>query len=123
VILFDFPAEPSEYLRRIGRTGRAGRHGKVSIMVYGKQRIAAKTVLQASREGKKIDPSHENSDEEDEEAEESEEEKRKNERKWVTAEQFQKKKAFKKNPIMKSVDGGDKRKQSIPSWVNKKSGK
>ena len=37
VILFDFPQEPSEYLRRIGRTGRAGRAGKATVLVYGKQ--------------------------------------------------------------------------------------
>eukprot|EP01041_Mallomonas_annulata_P002774 gene2773-5462_t len=37
VVLFDFPAEPSEYVRRVGRTGRAGRRGKVTVLVYGKQ--------------------------------------------------------------------------------------
>jgi len=56
VILFDFPFEPSEYLRRVGRTGRAGRPGTATVLVYGKQVGAAKTVMRASIEGKKIEP-------------------------------------------------------------------
>jgi superfamily II DNA/RNA helicase len=56
VILFDFPHEPSEYLRRVGRTGRAGRHGRVTILAYGRQVDAAKAVIRASTEGKKIQP-------------------------------------------------------------------
>ena len=78
VILFDFPAEPSEYLRRVGRTGRAGNRGKATILgkkllwdiriagyfffrakVYGKQVPVAKAVIQASIDGKKIEPSNE----------------------------------------------------------------
>jgi ATP-dependent RNA helicase DDX18/HAS1 len=59
VILFDFPREPSEYIRRVGRTGRAGRRGKVTVLVYGRQVSAARMVVQASLEGKKIDPSKE----------------------------------------------------------------
>eukprot|EP01038_Epipyxis_sp_PR26KG_P005028 gene5028-7017_t len=56
VILFDFPQEPSEYVRRVGRTGRAGRSGRVTVLVYGKQVPVAKAVLQASIDGKRIDP-------------------------------------------------------------------
>lgn len=56
VILFDFPQEPSEYVRRIGRTGRAGRSGKATILVHGRQVAIAKQVLSASIEGKRIDP-------------------------------------------------------------------
>ncbi|KAJ1432680.1 P-loop containing nucleoside triphosphate hydrolase protein [Ochromonadaceae sp. CCMP2298] len=56
VILFDFPAEPSEYLRRVGRTGRAGREGMATILAYGRQVAVAKTVMRASIEGKKIEP-------------------------------------------------------------------
>ena len=56
VILFDFPAEPSEYVRRIGRTGRAGRAGKATILVHGRQVPIAKQVVTASIEGKRIDP-------------------------------------------------------------------
>jgi superfamily II DNA/RNA helicase len=56
VVLFDFPQEPSEYLRRVGRTGRAGRSGRATILVYGKQLPAAREVMKASKEGKKIKP-------------------------------------------------------------------
>jgi ATP-dependent RNA helicase DDX18/HAS1 len=37
VALFDFPRDPSEYVRRVGRTGRAGRVGRVTAFVIGKQ--------------------------------------------------------------------------------------
>jgi superfamily II DNA/RNA helicase len=56
VVLFDFPQEPSEYLRRIGRTGRAGRPGRVTILAYGRQLAAARLVMRASKEGRKIQP-------------------------------------------------------------------
>lgn len=56
VILFDFPQEPSEYVRRVGRTGRAGRPGKCTILVQGRQVPIAKQVLGASIDGKRIEP-------------------------------------------------------------------
>lgn len=56
MILFDFPQEPSEYIRRIGRTGRAGRAGLATILVYGRQVDVARTVMRASIEGKRIEP-------------------------------------------------------------------
>ena len=56
VILFDFPFDPSEYIRRVGRTGRAGRGGKATVLAYGKQVSIAKKILSASIQGKKIDP-------------------------------------------------------------------
>lgn len=56
VVLFDFPQEPSEYVRRVGRTGRAGRPGKVTVLVHGRQVPIAKQVIGASIEGKKIEP-------------------------------------------------------------------
>lgn len=56
VILFDFPLEPSEYVRRVGRTGRAGRNGKATIMAYGRQVSIAKNVITSSINGKRIDP-------------------------------------------------------------------
>lgn len=56
VILFDFPSEPSEYVRRVGRTGRAGRLGQATVLVHGKQVAIAKQVLSASIDGKRIDP-------------------------------------------------------------------
>lgn len=57
MILFDFPQEPSEYLRRVGRTGRAGRKGKATVLVYGKQLPAARAVMRLATEGKRIQPS------------------------------------------------------------------
>ena len=56
VVLFDFPQEPSEYVRRVGRTGRAGRPGKATVLVYGRQVGIAKQVLAASSDGQKIEP-------------------------------------------------------------------
>lgn len=56
VILFDFPQEPSEYVRRVGRTGRAGRFGRATVLVHGRQVSIAKQVLGASSQGKRIDP-------------------------------------------------------------------
>lgn len=56
VILYDFPQEPSEYVRRVGRTGRAGRSGKVTVLVHGRQVGTAKKVIGASAEGKRIEP-------------------------------------------------------------------
>ncbi|RZS16204.1 hypothetical protein BHM03_00048161 [Ensete ventricosum] len=38
VVLFDFPRDPSEYVRRVGRTARgAGGKGKAYVFVVGKQ--------------------------------------------------------------------------------------
>ncbi len=38
VVLFDFPREPSEYVRRVGRTARgAGGEGVVTVLVLGRQ--------------------------------------------------------------------------------------
>ena len=38
VVLFDFPRDPSEYVRRAGRTSRgAGNQGTVTILALGRQ--------------------------------------------------------------------------------------
>ena len=38
VVLFDFPRDPSEYVRRVGRTARgAGGEGVVSVLVLGRR--------------------------------------------------------------------------------------
>lgn len=38
VVLFDFPRDPSEYIRRVGRTARgAGGRGLVTALVLGRQ--------------------------------------------------------------------------------------
>ena len=35
VVLFDFPKDPAEYVRRVGRTARAGRAGASTVLAYG----------------------------------------------------------------------------------------
>ncbi|XP_002964717.2 DEAD-box ATP-dependent RNA helicase 50 [Selaginella moellendorffii] len=45
VILFDYPRDPSEYIRRVGRTARAGGAGKVFVFVVGKQVSLARKVM------------------------------------------------------------------------------
>ena len=37
VVLFDFPRDPSEYVRRVGCTARAGIKGVVTVLVLGRQ--------------------------------------------------------------------------------------
>ena len=56
VVLYDFPQEPSEYVRRVGRTGRAGRSGLATVLVSGRQVGIAKKVIGASIAGNRIEP-------------------------------------------------------------------
>ena len=52
VILFDFPRDPSEYVRRVGRTARGARGvGKAFIFVVGKQVSLASKIMERSRKG------------------------------------------------------------------------
>ncbi|GAA0164466.1 RNA helicase [Lithospermum erythrorhizon] len=52
VILFDYPRDPSEYVRRVGRTARgAGGVGKAFIFVVGKQVSLAQRVVDRNRKG------------------------------------------------------------------------
>jgi ATP-dependent RNA helicase DDX18/HAS1 len=45
VILFDFPRDPAEYVRRVGRTARAGRTGTSTVFAYGWQLPIAKEIM------------------------------------------------------------------------------
>lgn len=52
VVLFDFPRDPSEYVRRVGRTARGARgKGKAFIFVVGKQVSLASRILERNRKG------------------------------------------------------------------------
>ncbi|GAU33656.1 hypothetical protein TSUD_310640 [Trifolium subterraneum] len=52
VILFDYPRDPSEYVRRVGRTARgASGQGKAFIFVVGKQVSLASKVMERNRKG------------------------------------------------------------------------
>jgi ATP-dependent RNA helicase DDX18/HAS1 len=50
VVIFDFPKDPAEYLRRVGRTSRAGRVGTCTVFAYGWQLPVAREVM-----GSKLD--------------------------------------------------------------------
>ena len=52
VVLFDFPRDPSEYLRRAGRTARGlDGTGRVSILALGRQVPLARGVVEMGRSG------------------------------------------------------------------------
>ena len=45
VLLFDFPKDPAEYVRRVGRTARAGRTGACTVLAYGWQLPIARQIM------------------------------------------------------------------------------
>lgn len=45
VLLFDFPKDPAEYVRRVGRTARAGRAGASTVLAYGWQLPIARKIM------------------------------------------------------------------------------
>lgn len=52
VVLFDFPRDPSEYVRRVGRTARgAGGRGTVSSLVLGRQVPLARDIIERNQKG------------------------------------------------------------------------
>ncbi|OMO77542.1 hypothetical protein COLO4_25110 [Corchorus olitorius] len=52
VVLFDFPRDPSEYVRRVGRTARgAGGQGKAFVFVVGKQVSLARKIIERNQKG------------------------------------------------------------------------
>ncbi|KAG2669716.1 hypothetical protein I3760_14G046400 [Carya illinoinensis] len=52
VVLFDFPRDPSEYVRRVGRTARgASGKGKAFVFVVGKQVSLARNIMARNQKG------------------------------------------------------------------------
>lgn len=52
VVLFDFPRDPSEYVRRVGRTARgAAGTGVVSVLVLGRQVRVAQQIINRNQQG------------------------------------------------------------------------
>jgi ATP-dependent RNA helicase DDX18/HAS1 len=51
VVIFDFPKDPAEYVRRVGRTARAGRPGTCTVFAYGWQLPIARSVMGAKLPG------------------------------------------------------------------------
>ena len=65
VVIFDFPKDPAEYVRRVGRTARAGRVGSSTVFAYAWQLPIARKIM-----GSKLDSftvASDNFDNEDEE--------------------------------------------------------
>jgi ATP-dependent RNA helicase DDX18/HAS1 len=52
VVLFDYPGDPSEYVRRVGRTARgASGNGKAFVFAVGNQVSLAKRVMERNMKG------------------------------------------------------------------------
>jgi len=55
VVLFDFPRDPSEYVRRAGRTARgAGGSGRLTSLVLGRQVALAKEIMSRNAAGQSL---------------------------------------------------------------------
>ena len=53
VVIFDFPKDPAEYVRRVGRTARAGREGHCTVLAYGWQLPIARKIMGKEKVDKK----------------------------------------------------------------------
>jgi ATP-dependent RNA helicase DDX18/HAS1 len=55
VVLFDYPRDPSEYVRRVGRTARgASGDGKAFVFAVGKQVSLARRVMERNLKGQPL---------------------------------------------------------------------
>ena len=56
VVLFDFPRDGVEYVRRVGRATRGARSpGRITSLVMGRQLAYARELMKINREGKEVD--------------------------------------------------------------------
>ena len=55
VVLFDWPRDPNEFLRRVGRTARCGRPGVAVVLASGASRALATRVAAACAAGEPLD--------------------------------------------------------------------
>ena len=56
VVLFDFPRDGVEYVRRVGRATRGARKpGRVTSLVLGRQLAYARALMKVNREGRAVD--------------------------------------------------------------------
>ena len=56
VVLFDFPRDGVEYVRRVGRVTRGARSpGRVTSLVLGRQLAYARELMKINREGGAVD--------------------------------------------------------------------
>ncbi|CAM9380761.1 unnamed protein product [Discosporangium mesarthrocarpum] len=54
VLLYDFPRDPIEYMRRVGRTARAGRKGAVTVLAWGRQVPLVREIMAGNKRGKRL---------------------------------------------------------------------
>ena len=62
VVLFDWPRDPNEFLRRVGRTARCGRKGHATILAAGAYLPLAREVKAACDDGRPVDSAGGDSD-------------------------------------------------------------
>ena len=77
VVIFDFPKDPAEYVRRVGRTARAGRSGTSTVFAFGWQLPIARSVMKKTVEISAAYDLARQEDEEDENQEYSQSKRRK----------------------------------------------
>jgi len=76
VVIFDFPKDPAEYVRRVGRTARAGRTGTSTVMAYSWQLPIARKIMGSKLESFTVASTNFGDDEDEEFSQKQRQEKR-----------------------------------------------